>query len=113
MNDEIKQMFENFTVAQKLIPVAYLRYRGDETTYIVWTIIFEEPSLIADDIDVYSTVTVDVDIFSDGNYKQIENAILNLFKNHEWIWKESSSEMLEEETGLYHKTITFEKERMI
>ena len=34
-------------------------------------------------------------------------------KKNEWLWVEDSEEMYEEDTGLYHKTITFEKERMI
>ena len=34
-------------------------------------------------------------------------------KNNEWLWLEDSPEMYEDDTELYHKTITFEKERMI
>ena len=33
------------------------------------------------------------------------------FKGDDWYWLEDSSEMFEEETGLYHKTITYSKER--
>ena len=34
-------------------------------------------------------------------------------KNNNWLWVEDSAEMYEEDTGLYHKTMTFEKERMV
>ena len=34
-------------------------------------------------------------------------------KKNEWIWIEDSEEMDEKDTGLYHRTSTFEKEGII
>lgn len=34
-------------------------------------------------------------------------------KENEWIWTGDSEEMYEKDTGLYHRTVTFEKEGII
>jgi hypothetical protein len=34
-------------------------------------------------------------------------------EENEWVWVEDSEEMYEDDTELYHRTITFEKERFI
>jgi hypothetical protein len=54
-----------------------------------------------------------VDVFSDGNYLDIVKEIKQKMKNHDWVWVEDGSEMYEEDTGLYHKTCSFEKERIL
>lgn len=113
MNEEIKTIFEDFKVNDKSIPVEHLKYKGKSKTFVTWTILSEVPSLSANDEDLYSVVQVDIDIFSDSNYLDIEKEIKKIMKNKEWLWVEDSSEMYEDDTELYHKTITFEKERMI
>lgn len=113
MEKEIKTIFENFKVNNKSIPVHHLRYKGKEKTFITWTIINEAPSISGDDEYLYSVVSVDIDVFSDGNYLDIVKEIKKAMKDSNWLWTEDSSEMYEEDTELYHKTITFEKERMI
>jgi hypothetical protein len=113
MEQEIKSIFNNFKVNDKSIPVEHLRYTGKSKTFITWTITSERPSLGAYDEDLYSVVEVDIDVFSDGNYLDIVKEVKKTMKSNEWVWGEDSSEMYEEETELYHKTITFEKERMI
>lgn len=114
MNEELKSILGNsISVGTSNIPVAHLRYKGSSKTYVVWTIISEVPSLSANDEDLYSVGQVDIDVYSDGNYLSIVSKIKELMKINEWIWVEDSVEMYEEDTELYHKTITFEKERMI
>ena len=63
--------------------------------------------------DLASVVSVDIDIFSDKNYLNIVEKIKELMRTNEWVWSGDSPELFEEDTGLYHKTCTFEKERMI
>lgn len=113
MEKEIKSIFENFKVNNKSIPVHHLRYKGKAKTFVTWTILSEVPSLSGDDEYLYSVVQADIDVFSDGNYLDIVKAIKKVMKDSNWIWVEDSSEMYEEDTELYHRTITFEKERMI
>lgn len=113
MNKELKSIFKNFKVKDKSIPVEHLRYKGKSRTFITWTILTERPGFIADDEPLYSITEVDIDVFSDGNYLDIVDEVKKLMKNNEWLWVEDSPEMYEDDTELYHRTITFEKERMI
>lgn len=107
MESEIKQIL-NLDV-----PVAHLKYKGNKKTYVVWTITDETPSFSSDDEITDSEVVVDIDIYSDSNYLKIMSSIKNKMKENEWIWDGDSQEFFEEDTGLYHKTCTFKKERNI
>ena len=95
------------------VPVAHLKYKGSSKTYVVWTIIDEEPLFSYEDDIQYSKVTVDIDIYSDSNYLNIISSIKNIMKQNEWTWEEDSTESYEIDTKLYHKTCTFSKERKI
>ena len=112
MNEEIKLILtQNLIIGGKEIPVAHLKYTGKSKKFVTWTITGEAPALSANDEDLCSICSVDVDVFSDGNYLDIVKEIKKKFKEKDWIWVEDSSEMYEEDTQLYHKTISFEKER--
>ena len=112
MNEELRAIFgDAVSVNGVSVPMAHLRYKGSETTYGTWTITGENPVLSADDEPLYSVVTVDVDVFSEGNYLATVAEIKQLMKQYEWVWTGDSTEMYEEDTELYHKTISFEKER--
>ena len=112
MNEELKVILgENIGDAQ--IPVAHLRYKGDSRTFVTWTITGEAPSLSANDEDLCSICSVDVDIFSEGNYLDVMKEIKQKMKNNDWVWTEDSEEMYEEDTELYHRTCSFEKERIL
>ena len=114
MNEELKLILgESLIIGDNQIPVAHLRYKGNSKKYVTWTITGEEPALSANDEDLCSLVSVDVDIFSDGNYLDIEKQIKQKMKNNDWVWVEDSEEMYEEDTNLYHKTLSFEKERIL
>ena len=114
MNEELKTIFgDAITVDGASVPTAHLKYKGKETTFVVWTITQEKPVLSADDEVLYSIVSVDVDVYSKSNYLSVITEIKRLMKNNGWVWVEDSAEMYEDDTGLYHKTIAFEKERII
>ena len=95
------------------VPVAHLKYKGNKKTYVVWTIIDEEPAFSSDDEITDSEVTIDIDIYSDSNYLKIMSLIKNKMKENDWIWDGDSQEFFEEETGLYHRTCSFKKGRNI
>ena len=80
------------------IPVAHLKYKGNKKTYVVWTIIDEEPLSSSDDEITDSEVIVDIDIYSDSNYLKIMSSIKNKMKENDWIWAGDSQESFEEET---------------
>lgn len=112
MEEEVKLVFANgVSVGQKTIPVAHLRYTGSERTYIVWCITQDKPVMSADDEDYGGIGSVDVDIYSEGNYTEIVRKVKQMMKQNGFLWVEDSVEMYEEDTELYHKTISFEKER--
>lgn len=108
MESELKKILSKLKV-----PVAHLKYKGKEKTYVVWTIVDEQPSLSSDDEVQYSEVTVDIDIYSENNYLSLMSSIKKIMKENDWMWQEDSTEMYEEDTKLYHRTCTFSKERMI
>ena len=109
MNEELKLIFSS-TFGDGA-PVAHLRYKGNSRKFVTWTITGEEPALSANDEDLCSICSVDVDIFSLDNYLDVKKEIKRRMKEHDWVWVEDSEEMYEEDTGLYHQTISFEKER--
>ena len=47
------------------VPVAHLKYKGNEKTYVIWTIIDEIPIFSSDDEITDSEVVVDIDISSE------------------------------------------------
>ena len=108
MESEIKKILSTLDV-----PVAHLRYKGSSKTYVTWTMLDEESSFAIDDEIIRNEVNVDIDIYSVNNYLNILSSIKNKMKENEWIWYGDSPEMYEEETGLYHRTCSFKKEREI
>ena len=114
MNKEIKLILgESINIGGEEIPIAHLRYKGNSRRFVTWTITGEAPALSANDEDLCSICSVDVDIFSEGNYLDIKKEIKQKMKNDDWVWIEDSEEMYEEDTGLYHQTCSFEKERIL
>ncbi len=114
MNEELKSIFgDGIEVDGKIVATAHLKYKGKETTFVVWTITAESPALSADDEPLFSIVSVDVDVYSKGNYLNVITEIKKLMKENGWVWSGDSTEMYEDDTALYHKTISFEKERIL
>ena len=111
MNKELKQIFGDAIIVRGVsIPTAHLRYKGKSRTFVVWNITNTSGKLYADDELLYTAVLVDVNIYSDGNYTDVEKEIKKIMKENEWIWVEDSALMYEDDTELYHKTLTFAKE---
>lgn len=108
MEDEIKKILSKLQV-----PVEHLKYKGKEKTYVVWTIIDDQPLFSSEDEILYSEVFVDIDIYSESNYLSLMSSIKEKMKENEWIWDGDSQEKYEEDTKLFHRTCTFKKERWI
>lgn len=108
MESEVKKILSDLNV-----PVAHLKYKGHSKTYVTWTMLEEEPSFASDDEITESEANVDIDIYSDSNYLKIMRLIKDKMKENDWRWSGDSPEMYEEETGLYHRTFSFKKERSI
>lgn len=113
MNDEIETILSKFMVDGESIPFAFLRYRGKSKTYITYYENNNSPALNGDDVPLYSTSTYDFDVYKDGNYLKIVSELKKVMIKNNFVWIEDSPDMYEEDTGLYHKTITFAKERSV
>lgn len=113
MNSLIETIFTNFQVNNVNIPVSFLRYNGELTTYITYQLTDIDNSFSGDDellgyVDYY-----DFDIYSKGNYLSIVESVKNLLKANGFVWQpsRSSADMYEDDTGYFHKTLCFAKER--
>ena len=104
---------EEITVGGVSVPTAHIKYNGKETTFVTWTITGFTPALSGDNEQLYGIGTVDVDVYGKGNILSVLNEIKRLMKINEWIWTEDSQEMYEDDTGYYHITASFEKERIL
>lgn len=113
MNKEIEDILTNFRVDSKEIPYAFIRYRGNSKTFITYHEIDNTPVLNGDDAPIYSASSYDFDIYTNGNYLKIVSELKKVMLEHGFIWIEDSLDMYEEDTRLYHKTITFAKERRV
>lgn len=114
MNEELKSILgDSIKVGSENVPVSHLKYTGKSKRFVTWTILPERASLFGDDEPLCSVAEVDIDVFSDSNYLDIMKEIKKVMKDNGWMWSEDSEEMYEEDTKLYHRTITYQKERMI
>lgn len=113
MDKELENILSNIKVNEEKIDIERNKYTGEKRTYATWTILDENPALAYEDKIQYSVVTVDIDIYSNKNYLEIMKEIKEKMGNNEWIWTGDSEEKKEEDTGLYHRTSTFEKERKV
>ena len=114
MNDYelLKTIFDNFEVEEKKIPAEFITYTGKSKTYITYTFTEDDPVLFSEDQEAGSVAYIDIDIFSDCNYLAIEKRIKEVMKENNFVRIGSSPDMYENDTGLYHKTLEFAKERM-
>lgn len=112
IHDDIDQILSGLIIDGRQIPSCPLRYRGKAEQYIIWTIISETPQSASDDSWDISAIEIDVDIYSTAGYYDIYDAVIDLFTAAGWVWTDSGPEMYEEDTGYFHRTVTFQHERM-
>jgi len=110
MNEEIETIFKNFIVDGVSIPIAFIKYFGKLETYITYQSIGNNPALASDDVITNSKDTIDIDVYTKGNYLKIIKEIKKLMLANDFVWAGDSPDMYETDTGFYHKTISFAKE---
>ena len=113
MNNKILEIFKDFEVDGVAIPVKFLKYKGDLTTYIVFSEIDDSPALCGDNKCDYSVKQFDFDIYTTGNFKNILKAVKQKLLDNWFVWVGDSPDMYENDTGYYHKTTTFEIDNFI
>ena len=85
MNSLIEKTLKGFTVNGKEIPVKFLRYNGNEETYITYMETDAESALHGDDELLNYVEYYDFDIYTKGNYKPIVKALKALIESAGWI----------------------------
>ena len=116
-NGLIEQLFADFTVEGKKIPVSFLHFNGEPKsvpeTYITYQQTSSNEPLLGDDKLLNYVDFYDFDIFSKGNYIPIIEAIKDklIANGFMWIPCRSSGDMYEYDTRYYHKTLCFSIER--
>lgn len=108
MNELIEQIFNNF-----IVPVSFLRYDGDATAYMTYQQTDIDNVLGADNDIINYVDYYDFDIYSKGNYYPIIEGVKSILKDNgfTWIPSRDSSDLYEDDTGYYHKTLCFAIER--
>lgn len=108
-------IFANFTVDEKTVPVSFMRYKGKENTYVTWMQYDMDNSYAGDNELLGYVGYYDFDVYSKGNYTNIIEAIKEKMKDNGFMFQPSrcSPDLYEDETGYYHKTISFAIEEEI
>lgn len=108
VNELIENIFEDFSV-----PVCFMRYDGDATTYVTYQQTDKDNTLSADNELINYIDYYDFDVYSKGNYFSIVEGIKRLLQNNGFRWEPTrdSADLYEDDTAYYHKTLCFSIER--
>lgn len=106
-NQEIETVLDELN-----IPIAFLFYEGEETTYIVYSQTDKESPMYGDDGIRGCIQYYDFDIYSQENYLDYVTQLTMLLEAEGWTYDPSrdSPDMYETDTKFYHKTICLWKE---
>lgn len=113
MNSLIETIFNDFKVNNISIPVSFMKYEGKSTTYITYQLIDMNNSFSGDDELMGYVYYYDFDIYSKGNYMDIIESVKKLMKENDFMFQPSRSrgDYYEADTGYYHRTLCFAKEK--
>lgn len=112
-NQELENLFIDFTVNGEKIPFEFLDYIGEKEKYIVYNSQGEEPVFFGNDEVLATVCTYDFNIYAKGNYLDILEEIKKKLNDADWVWIEDSEDIYEKDTRFFHKSTTWQKERMI
>lgn len=109
INKKLLELFNDFKVNGKEIPVSFLRYKGNNTTYITFMESDKDNSFSGDDNILGYVSYYDFDIYSKSNYLDIVTKVKEVLKDNGWTYQPSkdSGDLYEDDTGYYHKTLCF------
>lgn len=90
------------TLAPTSVPVAFQKYSGIDTTYITFFAYNEQGVLFGDDMELNTRYSVQVDIWSKGDYTDLVNQTKELLIAAGFT-RNSGTEFFEMDTKIYHK----------
>ena len=90
-------------------PKVYLLHAPDDTKapYIEYEIIDEDGSLYAENKEIATTYRLQIDIYTEGSYKQIRDEIKKVLKEYENFSKEFGGSTYEKDTRLFHYILRY------
>lgn len=94
------------TLAPTGVKVSFQTYTGSDTTYITFFEYNQQGALFADDVEQNTRYSVQVDVWSKGNYKNIVEQVRELMTNVGFI-RNSEAELYEDDTKIFHKVFRF------
>lgn len=115
MNAEIVKIFDGFTVGGKEVPVRFLTYEGHGEPYVIFSREYDDSSYSGDDSLLGYVTYYDFDVYSKGNFTELVEAVKSRLTDAGWTWQvsRSSADMYESDTGYFHVTLSFAKERRV
>lgn len=113
MNEEIVDIFNGFTVGGTKVPVRFMTYEGHGEPYVIFLRECDDESYAGDDSLLWYVTYYDFDIYAKGNFTAIVEAVKKVLEDAGWTWQPSRStgDMYESDTGYFHVTLNFAKER--
>ncbi len=103
-------LLETVQVNSKTVPYAYASYKGNAKTYIVWLQTDMGNSMSADDAFQDCAEYFDVTVYSNKDYVDIVDKVIQKFVAKDEITfqpSRCSEDLYDEDTGMYHKTLCF------
>jgi hypothetical protein len=94
------------TLATTNVPVAFQVYTGTATTYITFFEYNQQGSLFADDTEKQTQHSIQVDVWSKGNYGELVEQVKTLL-NTVGFTRNSEGELYESDTKTFHKYLRF------
>lgn len=88
------------------IPSSLLTYTGTATTYITFFEYNQRGSLYLEDDEATTTHSIQVDVWSKGNYLTLVDQVKSLMKQAGFT-RNSEAEFFEEDTKIFHKVLRF------
>ena len=99
------------TLSPTNVPIVFQVYSGRETTYITFFEYNEMGISFAEDEEQTERRSIQVDIWSKGNYTALVKQVRKLMKDAGFT-RNSGGEFYEEDTKIYHKVLRFYYEIM-
>lgn len=101
MNSKILKALSNVGV-----PVRFQHYEGTEETYITFFIYNDKTEINADDKDIITGYSIQVDVWSKTDYtKLVEKVHRSMIEND--FMKDNFYDLYEDDTKTYHKAMRF------
>lgn len=88
------------------VPVHFQVYPGTESTYITFFEYNQQGSLYVDDFEERARHSIQVDVWSNGNYSSLVTQVRSLMTNSGFR-RNSEAEFYEDETKTFHKVFRF------